>query len=442
VTGLPGRDWIAGQLRRWRERADAGVAVLACTIERLDRVTEAAGHPGRHIALREIGRRLLRAAGSTALLAKIEGEDFVVVVPGYGSRSDAALHLAQRIVDAVAEPIAVNGQDVYLTARIGVALGGRSEGDGVLVDALTAMYRSQHAASVAPVMFDDAMRGEAAHRVVLEAALRRAVEQGQLSVEYQPVVDFRTRRIAGMEALVRWPQPNGTVVSPLEFLPLAQECGLMPKVTSWVLYAACRQAVAWRAANLLGDGYVAVNIDAEELLHSDFPATVRRCLDTTGLPPSALLLELTETTWISDLDEAARAVQRLRDLGVRVALDDFGTGHSSLALLHQLPVDAVKIDRSFTMSLRSRKCRTAMLVDGVVALCSALGLVVVAEGVETEEQARVLAALGCTYQQGFLFGRPQPAAATQALPSVEPATNVRSLHRGAHRAVLTVPMTA
>jgi predicted signal transduction protein with EAL and GGDEF domain len=301
-----------------------------------------------------------------------------------------------------AEPFVLAGGEVYLSTSVGIALAGGPDErpDDLIRDADAAMYRAKERGKARFEVFDEDMRASATHRLELETALRRALERGELRVHYQPALDVARREVVGSEALVRWEHPERGLLAPAEFLPLAEETGLIVPLGAWVLREACRTAAGWPE-----EREVAVNLTARQIAQPDVVAVVAGALAEAGLEPARLCLELTESAVLGA--GAAETLRALKALGVKLAIDDFGTGWSSLGHLRSFPLDVVKLDRSFVAGLGTAP-RDDAIAEAVISLAHALGLSTVAEGVETEGQRAVLERLGCDTAQGYLFGRPAP----------------------------------
>jgi len=321
-----------------------------------------------------------------------------------------AIALGHRLTEAIHEPLDVDGIEHRLSASIGIALGaaGRRDPDALLADADAAAYRAKAAGRGRVEVFDRRLRRHARERLRTAAALERALSLGQLRLAFQPIVALEDRMVKGHEALLRWDSPGGVMSAPADFIPVAEESALIVEIGAWALTQACHESAS---AFGRGDGpFVSVNLASRQLAQPELPALVRDVLETSGLPAARLRLELKERMLQTAPKSARRNLEALRDMGVGLALDDFGTGYSSL---RDLPVHAVKIDRSFVAALGSSPGDTA-IVAAIVSLSQALGIDAIGEGVEHEEQAILLADLGCTLAQGFLFGAPGPRITSAA----------------------------
>jgi diguanylate cyclase (GGDEF)-like protein/PAS domain S-box-containing protein len=406
LTGLPNRALVLDRLGHAGARLRVGerLAVLLLDVDRFKLVNETYGQPAGDQLLVELGRRLAATARPGDTVGRFAADEFVVLCEGLNGDRDA-LGLAERLMDATRRPFEIEGRLLTLTTSIGIATSnGARPAEDVLQDADAAMYRAKERGRDRYEVFDEAIRTTAVHRLETEAALRRALDRGELRVHYQPAVAIETGQTINVEALVRWEHPEHGLVLPGQFISLAEETGLIVPIGEFVLREACRQAVAW-PTGAMGSLTMAVNVSARQLADDTFVGLVAEILAEVGLAPELLCLEITESAMV---DGAAPTLQALRDLGVRLSIDDFGTGYSSLLRLKQLPVDQLKVDRSFVAGLGRDPGDTA-IVAGVVGLARALGLAVVAEGVEGEEQVIDLRAMGCELAQGFYWCKPLPA---------------------------------
>jgi EAL domain-containing protein (putative c-di-GMP-specific phosphodiesterase class I) len=324
----------------------------------------------------------------------------------------ASARAAERILEALRTPFNVRGSGVYVSASIGIALGPADDEDP-LRDADTAMYRAKAKGGGQFEVFDAEMREQVMTFMRTEHALMEAVARGELRLHYQPILEVGGRIVA-LEALLRWQHPERGLLAPQEFLPVAEHTGLIVELGEWCLATACKQAREWRAMRGGADVAVSVNLSVRQLQHPELLAHVEGALSASGLPPEALVLEITESLFAEDEPAAAERLKQLKDLGVRLQLDDFGTGYSSLGYLHRFPIEALKIDRSFVASMLTSES-TRGVVRSIIALAENLRLGVVGEGVETLEQLRALEALGCEHVQGFLLSRPVEPGAIASL---------------------------
>ena len=411
LTGLPNRTLffeLLGQGIDHAARANTELAVLFMDLDRFKYVNDNLGHGVGDRLLLGVAQRVRATVRGLDTVARLGGDEFTVVLTnldGPGPAADAAHDICR----ALAAPFQIDGHDIFVTSSVGIAMYPR---DGLDVATLvkhadSAMYRAKRTNS-GYKFYEASMEMTTGEHVRLESDLRRALDQHQLEVFYQPQVAFADDRIVAMEALVRWRHPTRGLVPPAEFIPLAEETGLINRLGDWVLRAACTQLQAW-----IGQGLpplrVAVNLSVRQLLQADFAATVQGVLAETGLPPHLLELEITESTLMENAQETLAALHTLRELGVRLSIDDFGTGYSSLSYLKRFPVDIIKIDRSFVRDI-PQDADDAAIVTAILALAHSLRLEVVAEGVETPAQRRFLHALDCDLLQGYLISPPVPAA--------------------------------
>ena len=406
LTKLPNRtlglDRIQQALDRTR-RSRRRVAVLACDLDRFDVVNDSIGPEHGDEILVEIAGRVQGVLRATDTAARMAGDEFVVVCEDVLDEREAVL-VADRIAAAVREPIDVSGRTVVLSMSIGIALSSAPSGDAtaLLRDAGTALHRAKENGRGGWDVVDDDLRRKAVDRLDIEHALRAGVAHGDLRVHFQPIVDLHSGATVGREALVRWQHPTRGLLGPAWFLPVAEETGLIEDVGRWVLARAAEVA-----ARTPEQGYVAVNVSPSQVMRAGLLADVEATLDLTGLEPTRLVIELTESVMLGAAPAGRKELHRLDDLGVRLVVDDFGTGFSALSYLRDLPVSGIKVDRSFTAGLgHDPQCER--IVEALTGLAHGLGVDLVAEGVETEEQRALLAEAGCRHAQGYLFGRPVP----------------------------------
>ncbi len=421
LTDLPNRELLAVRLaeamtQAGRTQSVAGVCFL--DLDQFKRVNDSLGHQAGDDLLLAVSRRLRAALRPTDTLARFAGDEFVVVWPDLPSAAEAE-RLAERLRALFDEPFHLTQATLSLTASIGVAVGAAPQlPDQLLLAADAAMYDAKSRGRGCTRMFTDELRDGAATRLRVEAELRVAVERQQFVLHYQPVVDLRLGTVRGVEALVRWNHPDG-LRAPDTFIPVAEACGMIVPLGAWVLNEACRQAAAWQRDGL--DLDVAVNLSVRQVSHPDMLTTIREALATSGLEPHRLMLEVTESVMFEDAEAAQVALSKIAALGATIAIDDFGTGYSSLLYLKRYPVRALKVDRSFVSGMAPGNDDHA-IVTSVVSLARAVGSTCIAEGVETEAQYAALQAMGCDYAQGYLLGRPVPAA---ELPSTVRACDDR-----------------
>jgi diguanylate cyclase (GGDEF)-like protein/PAS domain S-box-containing protein len=409
LTGLPNRvlfrDRLGHGLARVTETG-ARLAVMFVDLDRFKTVNDSLGHGVGDALLIDVARRITSTLRPSDTVARLGGDEFAVLCEGLGHGAEAA-ELARRVVDAFAEPLSLSGRSHVVTVSVGVAVcgPGLDEPGALLRAADVAMYEAKAGGRNRYALYDETMARRVEELLSLEQDLRAAVETGALDVAYQPIVSLATGRVVAAEALARWRLPDGTEVPPSTFIPFAEELGLIDALGQHVLARALEAFAGWRATcdpDLPG---IAVNVAAQQLGAPDIATTVAELAERFGVPLSCIVLEVTENALMSDVAGAERGLVALRELGVQFAVDDFGTGYSSLAYLRHFPVTALKIDREFVADLE----RDATIVRSVLSLAAALGLEVVAEGVESTRQRDILRGLGCDNAQGFLVARPLPA---------------------------------
>ncbi|WP_245657360.1 putative bifunctional diguanylate cyclase/phosphodiesterase [Herbidospora mongoliensis] len=412
VTGLPNRAYFEERTREVLARS-AGTAVIFLDLDGFTGVNDSVGHASGDYLLGQAARRLRQALRADDTLARWGGDEFAVLLEA-GADAQMVVDLAERLVRAVSqEPFRVADRDIALTASVGVAFTEPSTSAADLLrNADVAMARAKGLGGRRVEVFAAHMHAEAVRRLETAADLQRALLDQQFAIEYQPVVDLATSRVTAVEALVRWCRGNGEFTPPEQFLGTAEDTGLIVPLSEWILREACREVAEWRAANW--DIGLSVNLSKRQIMAAGFVETVSEALADSGLPPSALTLEVIEEMLVEDAEDTIGKLSDLRALGVRLAIDDFGTGYASLALLRQLPVDIIKIDPSFVSGL-GRDETLSLLTRTIVRLGHDLGLIVVAEGIERPEQLDLLREMGCSRGQGYLVGRPMAAQGVDSL---------------------------
>jgi diguanylate cyclase (GGDEF)-like protein len=417
LTGLPNRTLLLERATHWLERSERSVktaAVLFVDLDHFKVVNDALGHELGDQLLRTVAKRLRGALRPSDTVARVGGDEFVVFAEAIDSEQEA-LTVAKRLAATLDEPFALGGHNHRVTASIGIAVWERgATADVMMRNADAAMYRAKERGRARFELFDAGMRQWSESWLTMESELTRAMEEGELRNVYQPIVEPSDGRVVGFEALVRWHHPERGVVPPMDFIPVAEQIGLIVPLGHAVLREACEEAVRWPDR---ADGTplrISVNLSPRQLSDPGLVDSVNAVLLVTGLAPDRLSLEITESAFADDPARALDVLKRLKELGVRLELDDFGTGYSSLTYVRMFPIDALKIDRSFVQGV-CRSQEDAAIVAAVVSMGRALGVNVVAEGVESEDQAKALQELGCTLAQGFLFSRPVPAEALPAL---------------------------
>jgi diguanylate cyclase (GGDEF)-like protein/PAS domain S-box-containing protein len=408
LTGLANRVALNQKIEeaaaRMRHRGEA-FSILLLDLDRFKHVNDTMGHPAGDALLIEVAMRLKSVLRETDVLARLGGDEFAIIQAGELEQSEAAEALAGRIIDKLDEPFEIEGSDVTIGTSIGIALA--SEHNAVSNELLKmadlALYRAKTAGRNRYSVFTPEMSEIAATRQAIENDLRRAIQQNEFVLHYQPIIDSRSGKICSAEALIRWHHPTKGLIYPDSFIPLAEETGLIIQIGDWVLHNACAQAMAWPP-----DVKVAVNLSLTQFNRSNLPDIVMLALVETGLKPERLELEVTETALLESAAECLPALRQFKSLGITIVLDDFGTGYSSLSQLAKFPFDKIKIDKSFTQNMTKRS-DCAAIISATLTLAKSLDIATTAEGVETVDQARILRLTGVTSLQGYLFKRPVPA---------------------------------
>jgi PAS domain S-box-containing protein/diguanylate cyclase (GGDEF)-like protein len=423
TTGLASRILLLHQLARIRSAALQGetFSVLAIGVDRLHEVEASLTPDAVERLLAGVGRRFELAAGPDDMVSCIGFNTFAILTSGTGD-VDGARTVALRLRRSLAMPIDVDDESITITVSIGILAGSVDTEAGpeqMLRDAELALRQAMHQGLSSTQVFGRELRDRARAKLSLETQLRDAILRDELIVHYQPILRVATRGLCGFEALVRWQKPNGELVSPGAFIPVAESAGLIRQIDLMVMRKAAKQTKEW--LSLRPDLFVNVNLSARHFSDEQLPSAVQSVLKETGLPPDALKLELTETALVQNENVAARVMQSLRSAGVRFGLDDFGTGYSALSYLQQFPFDSLKIDRSFISGLGGDAANPG-LVRAIIALASALRLEVVAEGVESAQELAFLEAERCEFAQGYFFSRPVPASAATVMVGAEVAS--------------------
>jgi diguanylate cyclase (GGDEF)-like protein/PAS domain S-box-containing protein len=412
LTGLPNRLLFAerfAQIVEHLRRSDETIALLFLDLDRFKTINDTLGHALGDRLLKAVAERLRLSLRGGDTVARFGGDEFIVLATGIEGGHDAA-HLSEKILQLMRPPYRLGVHELRITTSVGIAVypDDGTEIETLIKNADTALYRAKERGRNCFQLYSPAMNARALEQLALENDLRRALEQMEFTLHYQPEVDLRSGRIVGAEALVRWQRPGREPLLPQQFIPLAEDVGLIGALGEWVLRTACDQSRQWNAAGL--PLRVAVNLSPREFEHKDVTRGIARALAQAGLDPAGLELELTESTVMRDAESAVRTLRDLKAMGVQIAIDDFGTGHSSLSYLKRFPVDALKIDQAFVRDLATDP-EDAAIVKAVISLAHSLEIQVIAEGVETEQQLEFLRAAGCDVVQGFLLGPPAPPEA-------------------------------
>lgn len=419
LTGLPNRtlmlDRIERAIARARRKSELIFALLVVSLDRFEVLQTQFSEREIRTILATAGKRLQQLMRTADTVARLEGPNFAIHLDEIRHVSDAR-RVAGRVAEALGAPIELVGREVRLSTSIGIALSvtGYERPEDIVRDAFVAMNQARSGGGNRQEMFDQKMQSEVELRMRLEADLRRALERDEFQVFYQPIVSLETWRISGFEALVRWRHPERGLVSPAEFIPVAEETGQIVPIGEWVLRESSRQMKCWQDEHPELDLSISVNLSGRQVAEPDLVDTVARVIDETGLRPGSLKLELTETLLMHHYEGAIQKMHHLRDMGIKLSIDDFGTGYSSLSHLHRFPIDFLKVDRSFVGRV-GQDARESEIVKVIVGLGRNLGMQVIAEGVETSEQAGFLRDLECEYGQGYYFARPLDAEAAGAL---------------------------
>jgi diguanylate cyclase (GGDEF)-like protein len=414
LTGLANRE----MLRRALDDALLGAvrrkhrcSIFLMDLDRFKAVNDTLGHPAGDTLLRLVSLRLREVIGEAGQVGRLGGDEFEVVLPSISAKDELAA-LAQGIIGSLSRPYTINGTAVSIGASIGIVTSDYDDrtSDDLMRDADLALYAAKAAGKGCFRFFAPEMHEAARQRQFMESDLRVALEKGQLHLAYQPCVDASSEAVTGFEALIRWNHPERGSVSPTEFIPLAEEIGLIDEIGEWVLRTACAEAVKWPKHIT-----VAVNLSPIQFKSHELPSKVRMVLNETGLAAKQLELEITEGVFLSNDDHVHDMIDSLKAIGVKLALDDFGTGYSSLSYLQRVPFDKIKIDRSFVSGASDPQSRNAALIRAMVGLASDLNMQTTAEGVETREELALVRSLGCSLVQGYLFAKPMPDDEARAL---------------------------
>jgi diguanylate cyclase (GGDEF)-like protein len=419
LTGMPNRMGVLedlGTALASARRHDGSVAVLLINIDGFELVNDRVGHSGGDELLVGAGERIATCVRVEDIVARVGGDEFAVISRSTPDSLDAS-RMGERIVAALEEPFHIGARSSFVSASVGVSLmtGASDTGEGLLRHAELAMHRAKDQGGARTVLFDVAMQKRAQEHADMESAVRQAVDRGEFVLHYQALLGIADGAVQGYEALIRWNRPGHGLIAPDQFIPVAERSALISLIGRWVVAEACRQAAGWPEP-----WQISVNLGAQELAHEDVVASVSDALASSGLAPRRLTIELTESTMLSGRENVSPNLARLRELGVSIAIDDFGTGYSSLSYLQVVPATTLKIDRSFVSDLDQVTTAPA-IIGAIITMGHALGLSIVAEGVERPEQLELLSLLGCDTAQGFLLARPLPATELPHRLSERPA---------------------
>jgi diguanylate cyclase (GGDEF)-like protein len=424
LTNLPNRETFNGLLREaidQAQRHDLRFAVLFIDLDRFKVINDSLGHEAGDLLLLEVANRLRGALRASDVVARLGGDEFVVILDRCGAIDDVQ-RIATGLLAALAEPMELAGHECHTTASIGIAMypANGSDAQTLTKNADMAMYLAKEDGKNGYRFFSKEVKTQSIERLSLESALRRALEREQFSLNYQPKVDMETGQITGVEALLRWAHPELGNVSPAQFIPLAEETGLIVPIGRWVVREACAQAMAWQRRGLLPVS-MAVNLSPRQFVDEHLLQDVDEALAASGMSPVLLQLEVTESMMMRNVGRALKVLDAIQSRGIRLAIDDFGTGYSSMSLMKHFPIDTIKIDRSFVRDL-PQDSEDQAIAQAIISMGKALGMTVVAEGVENVEQETFLRNHGCDEMQGFLISKPLPARqmAELLLPPVLP----------------------
>ncbi|TLS37869.1 bifunctional diguanylate cyclase/phosphodiesterase [Pseudalkalibacillus caeni] len=405
LTDLPNRLLFENLVEQSLKKANDRLAIMFIDLDRFKLINDSLGHNTGDLILKEVSGMLKQVIKDEAVLARFGGDEFTVLMPRITDEKEALL-LSQKVIDALNQPIIHNEQEYYISASIGISISpyDGKELDRLMRNAYIAMDRAKTFGANRIEFYTDEMNGQTFERLELESYLRRAIEKNELILYYQPQISLDEQEIYACEALIRWNHPKLGLVSPAQFIPLAEETGLIEDIGIWVLNEACNQTRQWQ---LLGfpELSISVNVSGRQFQSPAFVASVKQALNESGLPPHCLHLEVTESTTLANTEYSKTMLNELRSLGIKVSIDDFGTGYSSLSYLKDFPLDILKIDQSFVRNIQENNADAA-IVKAVITMCQGLNLSIVAEGIETKEQGEIIKSFGCQYGQGYFYSKP------------------------------------
>jgi diguanylate cyclase (GGDEF)-like protein len=416
LTGLPNRSLLHDRLRLaliQAQRSRRSLAVMFLDLDRFKLINDSLGHSVGDQLLRDVGERLLHTIREADTLSRLGGDEFILVLPSIHGDADAA-RVATKVLHSLRQPFRVDGRELFVSGSVGISVFPMDglDPETLVKNADVAMYRAKEQGRDTYHLYKPELHRRALERMTLENELRAAAARQEFRLYYQPIVDFQSGAIVGSEALLRWEHPDRGIVMPAEFIPVAEEMGLIHSLGAWVMQKGCEEARTWEHLGL-PPIRLSVNLSARQLQQDDLVNQISRILNETGLDPALLDLEITESVFMENPDQTVVTLDRMKSLGLRLTIDDFGTGYSSLSYLKKFPLHALKIDRSFVQDITADP-RNAAVAQAIIALGHGLSIDVIAEGVETEEQRVLLKAHGCHALQGYLFSRPLPAQAFAA----------------------------
>jgi diguanylate cyclase (GGDEF)-like protein len=420
LTGLPNRvlflDRLQSAFNRAKRNFNNQFAVLYLDFDRFKLVNDSFGHLVGDQLLLEIAARLQKVLRASDTIARLGGDEFTMLVEEI-TNIDEAVQIAERIRQEMAKPFILNEQQIFASVSIGIAGWSRSytRPDFLLRDADTALYQAKRLGRDRYEIFNDEMHEKALRFLQIETDLRYAIERDEFFLVYQPIVDLENSNLLGFEALIRWQHPDRGLVSPLEFISIAEEIGMIAPIGEWCLQTACRQLNLWQKnCGFSKDLWVSVNVSTKQFMQTDLVSLVSKTLIETELSPNCLKLEVTESAMVEDIEFAVNVMQKLKQIGVKLSIDDFGTGYSSLSYLHRLPLSSLKIDRSFVNQMNDSE-ENQEIIKTIVALAKSLNLETIAEGIETIDQMADLKALSCQFGQGYYFAKPLNVRAVEEM---------------------------